>query len=120
MTSLVTDSGLSNVMAAWVAYASQPKYLQAGTGSGQGDTAIDVAAPVQTRATGAVSQQTTNVAGDTFRVTGTITATSDVTISELGVFDASSAGSMDIYGDFTGIALAAGDGIVFQIDVAVA
>lgn len=119
MVSLVTDGGLSNVMAAWAAYTSLPQYLQFGSGSGQSNASNDLAAPVQDRVAGTVSQETTTVAGDTFRVTGTITATSSATITEVGVFDAANGGNMDIYGDFTEIDLANGDAIVFTVSVTV-
>lgn len=120
MSSLVTNSGLSNIMAAWHAYASRPLYLQFGTGSGQDATDNDLASAVQDRALGTTEQATVNVAGDTFRVTGSITGEASSTIvTEVGVFDAEEAGNMDIYGDFTGIELAAGDAIVFQVSVTV-
>jgi hypothetical protein len=119
VVALVTNAGLANVMAAWNAYSSRPLYLQYGTGSGQAADATDLAAPVQTREGGTTSQETVNVAGDTFRVTGTITATAVATITEVGAFDAASAGNMDIYGDFTAIDLATGDAIVFAINVTV-
>ena len=119
MVAIVTNVGLANVMAAWNAYASRPLYLQFGTGSGQAADATDLAAEVGSRASGTTSVETVNVAGDTFRVTGTITATAVATITEVGAFDAVTAGNMDIYGDFTGIDLAIGDAIVFAINVTV-
>jgi hypothetical protein len=117
MVSLVTNSGLANVMAAWSAYASRPQYIQCGSGLGQTAASNDLASAVETRVAGTTSLETENVTGDTLRITGTITATANETISEVGVFDASSAGNMDIYGDFTGIDLVNGDSIVFQVNV---
>src|SRR5262245_59554289 len=114
---LVTDAGLTSVMTAWSAYASRPQYLQFGTGSGQTDTSTDLATPVQSRILGTTTQTTVNVSGDTFRITGQITASADTTVSELGVFDAVTGGNMDVYGDFTGIPLENGDAIVFQVNV---
>src|SRR5262245_25841529 len=114
---LVTNSGLSNLMAAWAASASRPRYVQFGTGSGQTAASTDLASPVQTRVLGTTTQATVNVTGDTYRLTGAITATADATITEAGVFDAVSGGSRGLYGDFTGIGLATGDSIVFQVNV---
>jgi hypothetical protein len=119
MVALVTDAGLANIMAAWNAYASRPLFLQFGTGSGQGDLSTDLAVPVQSRVAGTTSQETTNITGDTFRVTGTITASDDATITEVGAFDAGAGGNLDIYGDFTGIDLVTGDAITFSISVTV-
>src|SRR5262245_28493216 len=96
----VTNSGLSSVMTVWAADASRPQYLQFGTGSGQTAASTDLAAPAQSRILGTTSQTTLNVAGDTLRITGTILATASASITELGVFDASSGGNMDVYGDF--------------------
>src|SRR5262245_31341132 len=106
MVAIVTNSGLSNVMAAWAAFASRPQYLQFGTGSGQTAADTDLAAAAQSRVLGTTTQTTVNVTGDTYRITGTITATANATITEAGVFDAVTGGALDIYGDFTGIALA--------------
>ena len=120
MASLVTNAGLANVIAAWNAYASRPIWLQFGTGSGQGGGATDLASPVGSRAIGSTSQQTTTLAGDTLKIEGTVTATAPNTITEVGVFDAGMAGNLDVYGDFTGIALALGDAIVFRVNVTAA
>jgi len=116
---LVTNAGLANVMAAWNAYASRPIWLQFGTGSGQLADANDLAAPVQLRVTGISTQTTTTVTGDTLQITGSITATDNNTITEVGLFDAGAGGNLDIYGDFTGIDLVTGDGITFSVTITV-
>ena len=46
------------------------------------------------RAIGTVTQEETNVANDTFQVTKTFTASGAQTIEEIGVFNASSSGTM--------------------------
>jgi hypothetical protein len=117
VVALVTNNGLANLIAAWAAYATRPQYIQGGSGSGQSATANDLVAAVQTREVGVTSQETVSVTGDTFKVVGSVTALSDVTISEVGVFDAVSGGNMDVYGDFAGIDLATGDVIVFSISI---
>jgi hypothetical protein len=119
LVAIVTNDGLANVIAAWNAYASRPLYFQFGTGSGQGIGDTDLAAAVGTRAEGATEVDTANVAGDTLKINGTITALASNTITEVGVFDADADGDMDIYGDFTGINLAEGDAIVFAISITV-
>ena len=117
----VSNAGLSNVMAAWEAFASRPQWIQYGTGAGQDITSNDLSAPVESRVLANTTQETTTTAGDTFRMNGTLYASSANTITEVGVFDASTGGNMDVYGDdFTGIGLAVGDAIVFSISVTVA
>lgn len=119
MTAFVSETGLANVIAGWNAYASRPLFFQFGTGSGQAVADNDLAAPVQDRVVGSTSQETTNLPGDTLKATGAITAEEDGTIiTEVGVFDAATAGNMVIYGDgFPAIDLAAGDAIVFSASV---
>lgn len=116
MSSFVTNSGFANNTAAWVAYASIPKYVAWGTGSGQNAASNALAtAAAESRTSGSASQVTTSVTNDTFQVTGTITATGSRAITEVGLFDASTNGNMCVYGDFTVINLASGDSIAFTI-----
>ena len=123
MAALVVNTGLANITAAWHAYASRAKYLGWGTGSGQGVTATDLATPAdENRTDGTSSQQTTTTTSDTYRVTGTITATGTRAITEVGVFDGAGTGNppsganLAIYGDFTVINLASGDSIAFTVN----
>ena len=120
MASLVTNTGLANITAAWHAYASRARYLAWGVGSGQDEQDNDLADTTgiaESRVEGATSQQTTNTTNDTYRVMGTITAAGSRAITEVGVFDASSSGNMCIYGDFSVINLNSGDSIAFTVDV---
>lgn len=120
MASLVTNTGLANITAAWHAYASRARYLAWGVGSGQDEQDNDLADTTgiaESRVEGATSQQTTNTTNDTYRVMGTITAAGSRAITEVGVFDASSSGNMCIYGDFSVINLAASDSITFTVNV---
>lgn len=124
--SRVQNNGLANLTAAWVAYASLPKYIQWGTGSAAAASAnvVTTTTTTEARTTGTASQQTTTVTSDTYRVTGTITAAGTRAITEVGVFDATGSGSpptggnMDIYGDFAVVNLATSDSIAFTINVA--
>jgi hypothetical protein len=126
MASLVTDLGLANITAAWHAYASRMKFLQWGEGSGQTatDTAIDDAGNTsENRTDGTTSVQTTTTTGDTFQISGTITALEALAVTEVGVFDAAgtgnppTGGNMGIYGDFSAINLSTNDSIAFTIKV---
>lgn len=126
MTARVQDAGLANITTAWAAYASLPKYIQWGTGSGAAKSAnvVTTTSTTEARTTGTVTQQTTTVTDDTYQVTGTVTAAGTRAITEVGVFDAAGSGSpptggnMDVYGDFSTINLATGDNIAFTIKVA--
>lgn len=130
MSTIVTELGFANVVAAWHAYASRARYLQWGTGSGQDESDTDLAdktGTTEARTAGTTSQETTDVTGDTYRVTGAIAALTDsLAITEVGIFDAAGSGSppsggnMGLYGDFSQINLDTGDSIIFTFDVVVA
>jgi Flp pilus assembly protein TadG len=125
MVAQVQNAGLANITAAINAYASVPKYLQWGTGTGKdaANTAVTGTNTTEARTSGTTSQQTTTVTSDTFRVTGTITAANTRTISELGVYDAAGSGSpptggnMCFYGDFANVGLSTSDSITFTVNV---
>lgn len=92
-----------------------------GTGAGtaaSADTTLFTEAG-ETRATGAITQQTTTITGDTYQVIGTLTSTSNKTITNAGLFDAASAGNLLIKGDFTGIPLLTNDSIEFTFKLQV-
>ena len=70
----------------------------------------------RTPTTGSV-QATTTTTNDTFRVTGTRTASGAGTVTCAGLFDNATIGFGNAYlkGDFVGKALAIGDSIAFSI-----
>lgn len=122
MATQVQNLGLANFTAAIAAYASVGKYIQWGTGSGvdvTGTALGSTASTSEARASGTVSQQTTNTTDDTLRVVGTITAAGARAITEVGLWDDAGSGSpptggnMTFYGDFSVINLATGDSITF-------
>src|SRR5262245_10140968 len=104
----VTDDLLNNA-----------SYLQVGTGSGQSVGDGELASPVVTdRIEMTANQTTVDETNDTWNLVATYTAPSDITISEAGVFDNQSGSNMIAYSDaFASIALAAGDAIVFSVNV---
>jgi hypothetical protein len=117
MTARVQNNGLANIVAALVS-ANAIKWLQWGTGSGAVASAnVVTTAAAEARTSGTTSAVTTTVTNDTFQVVGTITATSGKTVSEVGIMDASTAGNLDVYYDFTGVALLTGDSIAFTAQV---
>ncbi|MBI4637685.1 MAG: hypothetical protein HY727_15210 [Candidatus Rokubacteria bacterium] len=84
-----------------------------GTGAGtaaKGDTALFTEAS-EARVVPTVSQP----ASDKNQWIATITANAAKTITNAGLFDAASGGTLVVHGDFAGIALASGDKIEFTI-----
>jgi len=67
----------------------------------------------EARVAAAVSQP----AADKNQWVGTLTADAAKTITNAGLFDAATVGTLVVAGDFTGIALAAGDKIEFTISL---
>ena len=98
--------------------ATQPKYVAWGTGAGTtGATDTTLFTEVTPRVSGTTSQVTTSTTNDTFQVVGTQTAGTSETITNAGLFDASTSGNLFVKGDFTGIALNNGDSIQFTFKV---
>ena len=95
--------------------AADMKYVAWGTGagtSGTSDTNLFTEAS-ETRVVGNQSRITTTATNDTFQVVGTLTANGTKTITNAGLFDASTNGNMLIKGDFTGVPLLTNDQIQF-------
>jgi hypothetical protein len=90
-------------------------YVAWGTGAGtaaKGDTTLFTEA-AEARVIVTESQP----AGNQNRFVGTITSAGAQTITNAGIFDASSVGNMLLKSDFTGIVLAASDSIQFTFDL---
>lgn len=128
MATVVTNVGVAIVPDRIRGTGTEPVYIGWGTGAGTaavGDTtlfterAVDLSATTGTRTTGTSSSQTTDVSGDTWRLTGTRTATGSGTVTNAGCFtDVDIAeGTLFVKGDFTGIGLATNDSIAFTINV---
>jgi len=97
--------------------ATEPNYVAWGTGTGAviTGTALSTAA-AEARVAGTSSLVTTTTTNDTYQVVGTLTvAGAGKTISEVGLFDASTSGNLFLWADFTGIALDIGESIQFTL-----
>ena len=97
--------------------ATEPNYVAWGTGAGTAavaDTTLFTEA-AETRVAGATTQETTTVTDDTYQVVGTLTSLSTQTITNAGLFDASTGGNIFMKGDFTGVALNVNDAIQFTV-----
>ena len=117
MATVFTDVGEGLAADYFDGTASAPAnwYVGWGTGAGtaaKGDTTLFTESG-EARVVGAESQPS----ADQNQFVGTMTATAARTITNSGLFDAATAGSMPIKGDFTGIVLASGDKIEFTIQL---
>ena len=118
MATLLVNSGKAIVTSRLNSGGTVPQYVALGTGAGTtGSTDTTLFTEVTPRVSGTVTQQTTSVTNDTFQVVGTQTAGTSETITNAGVFDASTSGNLFVNGDFTGIALNTGDSIQFTFKV---
>ena len=115
MATVLTNAGRSIVQNRLNGAGTAPNYLAWGTGVGTAaatDTTLFTEAS-EARVAGTASLQTTSVTNDTYQVTGTMTAGAGKTITNAGLFDASTAGNLFLKADFTGVALNSGDSITF-------
>ncbi len=98
---------------------TEPLYVAWGTGAGTAaitDTTLFTES-AEARTAGTSTQQTTTTTNDTYQVVGTITATAGRTITNAGLFDASTSGNIFMKGDFTGVVLNSGESIQFTNSV---
>mgnify|MGYP001584899192 CR=1 FL=1 len=126
LATLQVNGGRGIVTGRLRAVGTEPLNIGWGTGAGTtvaGDTTlftevlVNMTAGGTDHTLGTSSQVTTTTTNDTYRVTGTRTATASGTITNAGLFDAASGGTLFMKGDFTGIALANGDAIAFTMNV---
>ena len=124
MATFVVDGGLDIVTNRIKGAGTEP--LNIGWGTGAGTTArtdttlftealVTLAAGTTDHTVGTSSRITTTTTNDSFRVTGTRTATGAGTVTNAGLWDAASGGNLFLKGDFTGIGLSAQDSIALTI-----
>lgn len=120
MATVVTNTGKGIITARFLAAAAAlALYIGWGTGAGTAavtDTTLFTES-AESRAACTVTQVTTTTTNDTVQMVGTITATGARTITNAGVFDASTSGNLIMKGDFPGVALANGDSIAFTMKI---
>jgi hypothetical protein len=95
--------------------AADTWYIGWGTGAGtaaKGDTTLFTEAS-ESRVTATDTQPT----ADSNRFVGTITADGTKTITNVGVFDATTAGNMLLKSDFAGISVESGDNVQFTMTI---
>lgn len=119
MTTLLVNTGKAIVTNRLKAGGTEPNYVAWGTGAGTAaltDTTLFTEAS-EARVAGTSTQQTTTTTSDTYQSVGTLVANAGKTITNAGLFDASTAGNLFMKGDFTGLALLTGDSIQFTMQV---
>jgi hypothetical protein len=119
MADVWTDAGQALVVDILDGTASSPGatgwYVGWGTGAGTaavGDTTLSTEAS-ESRVQVTCSQPAANQS----RYVGTITADGTKTITNAGIFNASTSGTLWLHSDFTGVALNASDSIQFTFTV---
>lgn len=118
MATLLVNTGRAIITNRLNGGGTTPQYIGWGTGVGTtGATDTTLFTEVLPRVSGTVSQVTTSTTNDTYQVVGTQTAGTTETITNAGLFDASTSGNLFVKGDFTGIALNTGDSIQFTFKV---
>lgn len=123
MANVLTNAGRTILSSRMIANTQLvPTYVGWATGAGTSaatDTTLFVedsaGTPTYVRVAGALSQVTTTVTNDTYKVVATLVANAAKTITNAGVFDAATVGNLFVKGDFTGVAVNANDSITFTI-----
>lgn len=113
MASVFTSAGRAITTARLRGVGSEPAYSAIGTGAGTAAvTDTTLSTEVEARVLGTSSQVTTSTTNDTYQVVATHTMTGTPrTITNAGLFDASSTGNMAAKADFAGVGLGASDAL---------
>ena len=115
MATALTNRGKEIIVDRIMGSGTEPKFVAWGTGAGTAaatDTTLFTES-AEARVTGTSSKVTTTTTNDTYQVVGTMTASAGRTITNAGLFDASTVGNLFIKTDFTGVVLATNDSITF-------
>ena len=119
MAQVITNKGKEILVDRIMGNGTEPKYVAWGTGAGTAavaDTTLFTES-AEARTAGTSSKVTVTTTNDTYQVVGQIVATAIRTITNAGLFDASSVGNLFAKVDFTGVVLASGDSITFTFKV---
>ena len=116
---MLTDTGLAKVTNLLAAVSTVcPGWVGWGIGITApvaGNTALETPA-AEARTVGTKTQQTTTTANDTYQVVALIACTAAAkAITEVGIFDDLTAGTLFLRGTFSPINLSVGDSITFTI-----
>jgi len=129
MATVVVNGGKGIITAKLRAVGTEPLNIGWGTGAGTAgitdttlftEALVSLSAGTSDHTVGTSSQVTTTTTNDSYQVTGTRTSTGSGTVTNAGLWDAASAGTLFLKGDFTGIVLASGDSIAFTFKASLA
>lgn len=115
---MVVNTGLAIITNRLIGAGTEPNYVGWGTSTqapAVGDTGLITASAEARVQDASATRLTTNATNDSYQIVASITSASGQTISEVGTFDASTAGNMFSRDTFTGIALSNGESIEFTI-----
>jgi len=110
---LLTNVGLAEMAGLWIGLGTAFGYIAIGTGTtpaAETDTAL---ATETHRAAATVSQDTTTVTDDTAKLVATFSFTASYSITESGVFNASTGGDLLCRAVFSAISVVDGDSLEF-------
>ncbi len=119
LATVFTNAGAAIVTNRVIQAGTAPKNIGWGTGTNAaavGDTALQTeAAPTTSggRTVGTESRTTVTQTNDNYQVVGTVTAGSNLAITEGGLFDAVSSGNMLMRSVFSAVNVVSGDSIAF-------
>lgn len=118
MATVLANAGKAVITNRIKGSGTEPNYVAWGTGAGtSAATDTTLFTETGTRVAGTSTQQTVTTTSDTYQVVGTLTAGGALSITNAGLFDASTSGNLFIKGDFTTVVLASGESIQFTIKV---
>lgn len=124
MATLCVDKGLEMYNNRLKGTGTEPFYIAWGTGAGTTavtDTTLFTESAQESRTAGTSSITTTSSTNDTYQVTGAIVCqTATKTITNAGLFDASTSGNLFMKSDFAGISVDPGETIDFTFTVVLA
>lgn len=119
MATVLVNAGKDIISARVKGTGTEPQYIAWGTGAGTAaitDTTLFTEAS-EARVASTTTQETETTTNDTYQTVGTIVADGTKTITNAGLFDASTVGNLFVKGDFTGIALLINESIQFTVRV---
>ncbi len=120
MTVFLVNGGLAIISNRIKGSGTEPLNMGWGTGAGAASAAstdlstpkdVDLSGAGPARTVGTSSQQTTTQTNDTYQVLATRTATGAGTVTNLGLFDATSGGNLFVIVDGQSVLLASTDSI---------
>lgn len=129
MAAFLTQAGRAIISSRLKGLGTEPLNLGWGTGAGAASAAstdlstpkdVDLSAAGPNRTAGTSSQVTTTTTNDTYQVVATRTATGGGTVTNVGLFDATSGGNLFIIVDGLSVLMSATDSIQATIKAAFA